>query len=235
MYSAPNHPYSAMPVVLAMPTLPDRRCPACLACGNAQRPRSLLRHSLQKFLDSQPLAQLQSKRLGRGIGTGLGKTSGRGHKGQNARTGARAAALGWGSPFRANCALLCCKWATPGRCLCCLLLSGGGCAPCTKKKASLAPGSRDDARRPQPQGRVRGRADAAPEARPPPRLPQPVRTPPCMCHSELPILDCPYQAAEAQQGRKWSWVHSFQGRKLWWKTLVNRVLSVPAQIAVGAP
>ena len=27
------------------------------------------------------------KRLGRGIGSGLGKTSGRGHKGQNARSG----------------------------------------------------------------------------------------------------------------------------------------------------
>lgn len=28
-----------------------------------------------------------SKRLGRGIGSGLGKTSGKGHKGQNARSG----------------------------------------------------------------------------------------------------------------------------------------------------
>ena len=32
-----------------------------------------------------PLAQ--AKRLGRGIGSGVGKTSGRGHKGQKARTG----------------------------------------------------------------------------------------------------------------------------------------------------
>lgn len=35
----------------------------------------------------------QPKRLGRGIGSGLGKTSGRGHKGQKARTGAVHAAL----------------------------------------------------------------------------------------------------------------------------------------------
>lgn len=28
-----------------------------------------------------------SKRVGRGIGSGLGKTSGKGHKGQNARSG----------------------------------------------------------------------------------------------------------------------------------------------------
>jgi len=30
---------------------------------------------------------VQGKRLGRGIGSGKGKTSGRGHKGQKARTG----------------------------------------------------------------------------------------------------------------------------------------------------
>ena len=30
---------------------------------------------------------LQAKRVGRGIGSGVGKTSGRGHKGQKARTG----------------------------------------------------------------------------------------------------------------------------------------------------
>ena len=29
----------------------------------------------------------KEKRLGRGIGSGLGKTSGKGHKGQNARSG----------------------------------------------------------------------------------------------------------------------------------------------------
>ena len=29
----------------------------------------------------------KTKRLGRGIGSGLGKTSGKGHKGQNARSG----------------------------------------------------------------------------------------------------------------------------------------------------
>ncbi|MBE9527780.1 MAG: 50S ribosomal protein L15 [Proteobacteria bacterium] len=32
-------------------------------------------------------AQKKKKRLGRGMGSGLGKTSGRGHKGQNSRTG----------------------------------------------------------------------------------------------------------------------------------------------------
>ena len=31
--------------------------------------------------------QAQGKRVGRGIGSGLGKTAGRGHKGQNARAG----------------------------------------------------------------------------------------------------------------------------------------------------
>lgn len=33
---------------------------------------------------------MQAKRVGRGIGSGLGKTAGRGHKGQNARTGTSA-------------------------------------------------------------------------------------------------------------------------------------------------
>lgn len=32
-------------------------------------------------------ARTSKKRLGRGVGSGLGKTSGRGHKGQNARSG----------------------------------------------------------------------------------------------------------------------------------------------------
>ncbi len=32
-------------------------------------------------------SKFSSKRLGRGIGSGLGKTSGKGHKGQNARSG----------------------------------------------------------------------------------------------------------------------------------------------------
>ncbi len=35
------------------------------------------------------IATRQRKRLGRGIGSGLGKTSGKGHKGQRARSGAR--------------------------------------------------------------------------------------------------------------------------------------------------
>ena len=34
-----------------------------------------------------PGAVSSPKRLGRGIGSGLGKTSGKGHKGQNARSG----------------------------------------------------------------------------------------------------------------------------------------------------
>jgi large subunit ribosomal protein L15 len=34
-----------------------------------------------------PGATKEAKRLGRGIGSGLGKTSGKGHKGQNARSG----------------------------------------------------------------------------------------------------------------------------------------------------
>lgn len=34
-----------------------------------------------------PNSKFDSKRLGRGIGSGLGKTSGKGHKGQNARSG----------------------------------------------------------------------------------------------------------------------------------------------------
>ncbi len=34
-----------------------------------------------------PGARKERKRLGRGIGSGLGKTSGKGHKGQNARAG----------------------------------------------------------------------------------------------------------------------------------------------------
>ena len=43
-------------------------------------------------MDIQSLAPAENsrfskKRLGRGIGSGIGKTSGKGHKGQNARSG----------------------------------------------------------------------------------------------------------------------------------------------------
>jgi len=38
-------------------------------------------------LRPNPGARTAPKRLGRGIGSGLGKTSGKGHKGQNARSG----------------------------------------------------------------------------------------------------------------------------------------------------
>lgn len=38
-------------------------------------------------LAPNPGARHERKRLGRGIGSGLGKTSGKGHKGQNARSG----------------------------------------------------------------------------------------------------------------------------------------------------
>lgn len=38
-------------------------------------------------LAPNPGARRERKRLGRGIGSGLGKTSGKGHKGQNARSG----------------------------------------------------------------------------------------------------------------------------------------------------
>ncbi|MGE0746590.1 MAG: 50S ribosomal protein L15 [Rhodospirillales bacterium] len=38
-------------------------------------------------LSDNPGARPSRKRLGRGIGSGLGKTSGKGHKGQKARTG----------------------------------------------------------------------------------------------------------------------------------------------------
>ena len=42
--------------------------------------------SLNELRDN-PGARLKSKRLGRGIGSGKGKTSGKGHKGQSAREG----------------------------------------------------------------------------------------------------------------------------------------------------
>ena len=38
-------------------------------------------------LSPTPGSKFEKKRLGRGIGSGLGKTSGRGHKGQKARSG----------------------------------------------------------------------------------------------------------------------------------------------------
>ena len=38
-------------------------------------------------LQPAPYSKQKEKRLGRGIGSGLGKTSGKGHKGQNARSG----------------------------------------------------------------------------------------------------------------------------------------------------
>ncbi|MEC8174988.1 MAG: 50S ribosomal protein L15, partial [Pseudomonadota bacterium] len=39
-------------------------------------------------LSDNPGARHNSKRVGRGIGTGKGKTAGRGHKGQKSRAGA---------------------------------------------------------------------------------------------------------------------------------------------------
>ena len=38
-------------------------------------------------LSPAPNSKFSKKRLGRGIGSGIGKTSGKGHKGQNARSG----------------------------------------------------------------------------------------------------------------------------------------------------
>lgn len=38
-------------------------------------------------LSPAPNSRFSKKRLGRGIGSGIGKTSGKGHKGQNARSG----------------------------------------------------------------------------------------------------------------------------------------------------
>ena len=38
-------------------------------------------------LSPAPNSRKTQKRLGRGIGSGIGKTSGKGHKGQNARSG----------------------------------------------------------------------------------------------------------------------------------------------------
>jgi large subunit ribosomal protein L15 len=40
-------------------------------------------------LSPAPGSRTQAKRVGRGIGSGLGKTCGRGHKGQKSRTGGR--------------------------------------------------------------------------------------------------------------------------------------------------
>ena len=40
-----------------------------------------------QHLQPAPNSRFKEKRLGRGIGSGLGKTSGKGHKGQNARSG----------------------------------------------------------------------------------------------------------------------------------------------------
>ncbi|MEO4047038.1 50S ribosomal protein L15 [Pseudomonas sp. CAU 1711] len=42
-------------------------------------------------LRSAPGARREKRRLGRGIGSGLGKTGGRGHKGQTSRTGGKIA------------------------------------------------------------------------------------------------------------------------------------------------
>src|SRR5512136_2513282 len=43
-------------------------------------------------LEPNPGARPERKRVGRGEGSGLGKTSGRGHKGANSRAGGRAPA-----------------------------------------------------------------------------------------------------------------------------------------------
>ena len=40
-----------------------------------------------KYVKSSAWSKLAQKRVGRGIGSGLGKTGGRGHKGLKARTG----------------------------------------------------------------------------------------------------------------------------------------------------
>jgi len=44
---------------------------------------------IDQVLKKSPKANKNSKRLGRGVGSGTGKTSGRGHKGQKSRAGAK--------------------------------------------------------------------------------------------------------------------------------------------------
>src|ERR1700752_1056693 len=53
----------------------------------ARRPRSGVRVMRLNEIRDNPGAHYRAKRVGRGIGSGKGKTSGRGGKGQTARTG----------------------------------------------------------------------------------------------------------------------------------------------------
>src|ERR1700752_1543231 len=55
----------------------------------ARRPRSGVRVMRLNEIRDNPGAHYRAKRVGRGIGSGKGKTSGRGGKGQTARTGVR--------------------------------------------------------------------------------------------------------------------------------------------------
>ncbi|KAG9404263.1 YmL15 [Aphanomyces cochlioides] len=58
-------------------------------------PASLIEPVRLNNLADNPGAARKGKRLGRGIGSGKGKTSGRGHKGQKARSGRSGPALGF--------------------------------------------------------------------------------------------------------------------------------------------
>src|SRR5690606_13811097 len=51
------------------------------------RPRGRLNMMQLNSLKPAPGAKKERRRVGRGIGSGLGKTAGRGHKGQKARSG----------------------------------------------------------------------------------------------------------------------------------------------------
>ena len=131
-----RHASAAMQDYVSLNTIADKpgathyvRCSQCvsirrmpLSQGNAQfalhaemlTPKASCRQ-IQQALTGCLVTLLQRKRLGRGIGSGLGKTSGRGHKGQNARTGARTA-LAWGLLSWVSAAPLCCTQVAASHC-----------------------------------------------------------------------------------------------------------------------
>lgn len=101
---APLRPLPLAPPRVASASSSYATQAAATAAAPAPKPRSALRTvgSLLRLNDlrDNPGARKQKTRKGRGIGSGKGKTAGRGHKGQKARGTARFGFEGGQTPLR---------------------------------------------------------------------------------------------------------------------------------------
>jgi len=63
-------------------------------------------------LSPAPGSRREKHRPGRGIGSGLGKTGGRGHKGQTSRSGGTIAPGNWSCVATQSVGLVCRRWCS---------------------------------------------------------------------------------------------------------------------------